>query len=188
MEQIIQLDKKVFVFLNGLGSESFDGFWLFITKQLYWAPFFVFIFYLLYKKLGWKHLLLIVVSIAIMITFTDQFTNLVKNSVQRLRPCNDLEIKDIIRIVKSSDTFSYFSGHAMNSMASTMFVFLILRKYYRYAFLLFLFPLIFAYSRIYLGLHFPGDILSGYLFGAISGYGFSKLYDIFRRKYFPESL
>lgn len=188
MEQIIQLDKKVFVFLNGLGSETYDGFWLFITKQLYWAPFFVFIFYLLYKKLGWKHLLLIVVSIAIMITFTDQFTNLVKNSVQRLRPCNDLEIKDIIRIVKSSDTFSYFSGHAMNSMASTMFVFLILRKYYRYAFLLFLFPLIFAYSRIYLGLHFPGDILSGYLFGAISGYGFSKLYDIFRRKYFPESL
>ena len=188
MEQIIQLDKQLFIFLNGLGSETYDGFWLFITKQLYWAPFFVFIFYLLYKKLGWKHLLLIVVSIAIMITFTDQFTNLVKNSVQRLRPCNDLEIKDIIRIVKSSDTFSYFSGHAMNSMASTMFVFLILRKYYRYAFLLFLFPLIFAYSRIYLGLHFPGDILSGYLFGAISGYGFSKLYDIFRRKYFPESL
>ncbi len=188
MEQIIQLDKKVFVFLNGLGSEQFDGMWLLITKQLHWTPFFLFIFYLLFKKVGWKHLLLIAVSIAVMITFTDQFTNLVKNSVQRLRPCNDLEIKDIIRIVKSSDTFSYFSGHAMNSMASTMFVFLILRKYYRYAFLLFLFPLIFAYSRIYLGLHFPGDILSGYLFGAISGYGFSKLYDIFRRKYFPESL
>lgn len=188
MEQIIQLDKQLFVFLNGLGSEQFDGFWLFITKQLYWTPFFVFIFYLLYKKLGWKHLLLIGVSLAIMITFTDQFTNLIKNSVQRLRPCNDLEIKDIIRIVKSSDTFSYFSGHAMNSMASTTFVFLILKKYYRYAFLLFLFPLIFAYSRIYLGLHFPGDILSGYLFGAIAGYGFSKLYDIFRRKYFPESL
>ena len=188
MEKIIQLDKQLFVFLNGLGSETYDGFWLLITKQLYWTPFFVFIFYLLYKKLGWKHLLLIGVSIAIMITFTDQFTNLIKNSVQRLRPCNDLEIKDIIRIVKSSDTFSYFSGHAMNSMASTTFVFLILKKYYRYAFLLFLFPLIFAYSRIYLGLHFPGDILSGYLFGAIAGYGFSKLYDIFRRKYFPESL
>lgn len=188
MEQIIQLDKQVFVFLNGLGSETYDGFWLFITKQLYWAPFFVFVFYLLYRKIGWKHLLLIVISLAIMITFTDQFTNLIKNSVQRLRPCNDLEIKDIIRIVKSSKTYSYFSGHAMNSMASTMFVFLIMRKYYRYAFLLFLFPLIFAYSRIYLGLHFPGDILSGYLFGAIAGYGFSKLYDIFRRKYFPESL
>ncbi|ESU23289.1 PA-phosphatase-like phosphoesterase [Flavobacterium enshiense DK69] len=188
MEKIIQLDKQLFVFLNGLGSEQYDGLWLFITKQFYWAPIFLYVFYLLYKKVGWKHLLLILVSIAVMITFTDQFTNLIKNSVQRLRPCNDLEIKDMIRIVKSSSSFSYFSGHAGNSMASTVFVFLILRKYYKYAFLLFLFPLIFAYSRIYLGLHFPGDILSGYLFGIIAGFGFSKLYDIFRRKHFPESI
>ncbi|MGX7667079.1 phosphatase PAP2 family protein [Flavobacterium pedocola] len=188
VDKIIQLDKQLFVFLNGLGSEPFDGLWLLITKQLHWTPLFLFVFYLLYKKLGWKHLLLIAVSIALMIAFTDQVTNLVKNAVQRLRPCNDLEIKDIIRIVKSSDTYSYFSGHAMNSMASTVFVFFILRKYYRYAFLLFLFPLIFAYSRIYLGLHFPSDILSGYLFGVIAGFGFLKLYDIFRRKYFPESL
>lgn len=188
MEQIIKLDKRVFVFLNGLGSESFDGFWLLITKQFLWTPFFLVIFYLVFKKVGWKHLLLIFVSIALMITFTDQFTNLIKNSVQRLRPCNDLEIKDMIRIVKSSGSFSFFSAHAGNSMAATMFVFLILRKYYKYAFLLFFFPLIFAYSRIYLGLHFPGDILTGYLFGITAGFGFSKLYDIFRTKYFPESI
>ena len=188
MEKIIQLDKQLLVYLNGLGSEPYDSMWLFITKQLYWTPYFIFIFYLLYKKVGWKHLLLIAVSIAVMITFTDQFTNLMKNSVQRLRPCNDLEIKDIIRVVQSRSSFGYFSGHAANSMAATTFVFLIMRKYYRYTLLMFLFPLIFAYSRIYLGLHFPGDILSGYLFGAIAGFGFSKLYDIFRRKYFPESL
>lgn len=187
METSIYLDKQLFVFLNGLGSEQYDGFWLLITKQFYWAPVFLFVFYLLYKQLGWKHLLLILVSIAVMITFTDQFTNLIKNSVQRLRPCNDVEIKNVIRIVKSSGSFSYFSGHASNSMASTVFVFLVLRKYYKYAFLLFLFPLIFAYSRIYLGLHFPGDILSGYLFGIMAGFGFSKLYIIFRKKYFPES-
>ncbi|HSD13447.1 MAG TPA: phosphatase PAP2 family protein [Flavobacterium sp.] len=188
MEKIIQLDKQLFVFLNGLGSEQFDGFWLLITKQFHWAPVFLFVFYLLYKKVGWKHLMLILVSIAVLVTFSDQFTNLVKNNVQRLRPCNDLEIKNIIRIVKASDTFSYFSGHAANSMASTVFVFLILRKYYKYAFLLFLFPLIFAYSRIYLGLHFPSDILSGYFSGVLFGYGFSKLYLIFRKKYFPESI
>lgn len=187
METSIYLDKQLFVFLNGLGSEQYDGFWLLITKQFYWAPVFLFVFYLLYKQLGWRHLLLMLVSIAVMITFTDQFTNLIKNSVQRLRPCNDVEIKNVIRIVKSSGSFSYFSGHASNSMASTVFVFLVLRKYYKYAFLLFLFPLIFAYSRIYLGLHFPGDILSGYLFGIMAGFGFSKLYIIFRKKYFPES-
>ncbi|ESU29422.1 membrane-associated phospholipid phosphatase [Flavobacterium limnosediminis JC2902] len=188
MEKIIHLDKQLFVFLNGLGSEQYDGLWLLITKQFHWAPVFLFVFYLLYKKLGWKHLLLILIFIAVTIAFTDQFTNLVKNNVQRLRPCNDLEIKNIIRIVKASDTFSYFSGHAANSMATTVLVFSVLKKYYRYAFLLFLFPLIFAYSRIYLGLHFPGDILSGYIFGALFGFGFSKMYFIFRKIYFPDSL
>lgn len=188
MEKIIQLDKQLFVFLNGLGSEPFDGFWLLITKQLHWTPLFLFVLYLLYTKLGWKHLLLVVLSLAVLITVSDQISNLVKNTVQRLRPCNDLEIKGIIRIVKSSDTYSYYSAHASTSMATTVFIVLILKKYFKYPFLLFLFPLIFAYSRIYLGMHFPGDILSGYFFGAALGFGFSKLYTVFRKKYFPDSL
>ncbi len=186
MEHIIELDKQLLVFLNSLGSENFDGLWLIITKQLYWTPIFLYVFYLLQKKLGWKHLLLVIVFLALLIAFTDQVTNLVKNSVQRLRPCNDPEIKDTIRAVKPSSSFSYFSGHAANSIASTTFIVLILRKYYKYAFLFFLFPLIFAYSRIYLGLHFPGDILSGYIFGICTGYLFSKGYEAYRKKYFPD--
>ena len=186
MEKIIQLDKQLLVFLNSLGSESFDGFWLLITKQLHWAPVFLFIFYLLQKKLGWKNFGIVILMLTFLIIFTDQVTNLVKNSVQRLRPCNDPEINSIIRIVKSSSTYSYFSGHAANSMASTVLVFMLFKRYYKHAYLLFLFPLIFAYSRIYLGLHFPGDILSGYLFGMFSGYIFYRLYLIVLEKYFPE--
>lgn len=188
MEKIIQLDKDLLVYLNGLGSETFDPFWLFITKQLHLTPLFLFIFYLVYKKVGGKNLLLIIVSMAVMITFTDQFTNLVKNTVQRLRPCNDEELKNIIRLVEVRGSYSYFSGHAANSMASTVFVFMILKKYYKYAISLFLFPLIFAYSRIYLGLHFPGDILSGYLFGAITGLTFYKIYVEVKKKYFLKLL
>lgn len=183
LENLVQLDKKLFVFLNGLGSENYDSLWLFITKQAYWTPIFLFVFYLLYKKIGGKNLLVVLISIALLIIFTDQFTNLVKNFVQRLRPCNDPQIKSIIRIVKSSDTFSFFSGHAANSMASTVFIFSILRKHYKYAFLLFLFPLIFAYSRIYLGLHFPGDILTGYVVGMTFGFCFYKGYVIVQEKY-----
>ena len=183
MEQLIQLDKDLFIFLNSLGSEPFDAFWLFITKQLHWTPFFIGVFYLLQRKVGWKNLGIIVLFIAVLITFTDQITNLFKNHFQRLRPCNDEEILDIIRIVKSSDTFSFFSGHAANSMATTTFVFLLIRKYYKYTFLLFLFPLIFAYSRIYLGLHFPGDILVGYMFGGTFGFGCYKIYNHFSKKY-----
>jgi undecaprenyl-diphosphatase len=114
--------------------------------------------------------------ITLLLIVTDQTTNLFKVTFQRLRPCNNPEINTIIRLVKPSNSFSFFSGHAANSMATMTFLFLLLKKYYRYAFLVFLFPLIFAYSRIYLGLHYPMDILTGYLFGASFGFIAYKLY------------
>lgn len=183
LEKIIALDKQLFVFLNGLGSPAFDGLWLIITKQAYWTPFFLLVFYLLIKKIGWKNFFIAVVFIALLILLCDQSANLFKNYFQRLRPCNDPQIKDIIRVVKSSNSFSFYSGHATNSMATTVFIFLIIRKYYKYAILLFLFPLIFAFSRIYLGLHFPIDILTGYAFGALYGTLFYKVY----QKYFTKN-
>jgi undecaprenyl-diphosphatase len=114
--------------------------------------------------------------VTLLLIVTDQTTNLFKVTFQRLRPCNNPEINTIIRLVKPSNSFSFFSGHAANSMATMTFLFLLLKKYYRYAFLVFLFPLIFAYSRIYLGLHYPMDILTGYLFGASFGFIAYKLY------------
>lgn len=176
LEKIIAIDKDLLVFLNGLGSEFFDGFWLTITVQEYWTPYFLLIFYFLAKKIGWKNFLIALVFIAFLILVSDQTSNFFKNHFQRLRPCNDLDLKNIIRIVKPSDSYSFFSGHATNSMATTVFVFLIIRRYYKYALLLFLFPLIFAFSRIYLGLHFPTDILTGYAFGATFGFVFYKIY------------
>lgn len=177
LERVIELDKQLFIFLNSLGSQPFDGYWLFVTKQFHWTPFFMAVLYLVYKKVGgWKPFLFIIITIALLVAVTDQFTNLVKETVQRLRPCSTPELKGIIRIVKSSETFSFFSGHAANSMASTVFVYLILKENYKYAYVLFLFPLIFAYSRIYLGLHYPGDILTGYIVGIILGIFFNRLY------------
>lgn len=176
LEKIIAIDKDLLVFLNGLGSEKFDGFWLIITKQDYWIPYFLLVFYFFAKKIGWKNFLIALVFIALLILVSDQTSNFFKNHFQRLRPCNDLDLKNIIRIVKPSDSYSFFSGHATNSMATTVFVFLIIRRYYKYALLLFLFPLIFAFSRIYLGLHFPTDILTGYAFGATFGFVFYKIY------------
>lgn len=179
LEKLIDLDKEVFVFLNGLGSPTFDTLWLYITKQAYWTPFFLLLFFLLQKKIGWKHLGIAILFIALLMLIGNETVEFCKFTVQRLRPCNDPEIKDIIRIVHQSDTFSFFSGHAANSTSGMMFVYLILRKYYKYAYLVFLYPLIFAYSRIYLGVHFPTDILTGYTFGAILGWLFSKGYDYF---------
>lgn len=176
LDKVIDLDKSLFVFLNNLGSEPFDAIWLLITNQLNWIPFFLLLLVILYKKIGQKQLLLLLLIVAVMITFSDQITNLIKNNVQRLRPCNDEELKGLIRVVKSSNTFSYFSGHAANSTAAMMLIFLILKQHYKYSYLLFLYPLIFAYSRIYLGLHFPLDILSGYIFGSFVGILFYTIY------------
>jgi undecaprenyl-diphosphatase len=182
-EKIIVLDKEVFVFLNSLGSPTFDALWLFITKQINWLPLFLLLAYLLYKKIGIKNLGIVILFIAIILLVCNETVEFCKATFQRLRPCNDPEIKDIIRIVHQTDTFSFFSGHAANSTATMTFIFLILRKYYKYAFLGFLYPLIFAYSRIYLGVHFPSDIVTGFIFGGISGLLFYKLYTFLHKKY-----
>lgn len=175
MEKIIQIDKQLMVFLNNLGSPEMDDFWQLITKQFSWTPLFILLAFLLYKAYGWKKLVIILLTVAVMLTIVDQSTNLIKEFFKRIRPCNDDEIKHLIRVVKQSDSYGYFSGHASNSMANMMFVFLLLRKHFKFAYLLFLFPLIFGFSRIYLGMHFPFDILSGYVYGAIWGFLFYRV-------------
>ncbi|HQK39949.1 MAG TPA: phosphatase PAP2 family protein [Flavobacterium alvei] len=181
LDKIQTLDTKLFIYLNGLGSENFDGLWLIITKQIYWTPLFLLLFYIIFKKLGTKQSLYLLLFVAVLLVFTDQITNLFKNGFQRLRPCNNPEINTIIRIVQSRKSFSFFSGHAANTMAVATFLYLIFKKDFKYFGLLFLWPLIFAYSRIYLGLHYPIDIISGYFCGAILGYLMFKLYRIAKK-------
>ena len=183
LDYVIHLDKKLFIFLNNLGSKPFDEIWLLVTKQLNWIPFFLILLFILYKKLGTKKLGIAILTVAALITFTNEITDVIKFSIQRIRPCNDDTLIGLIRVVKDSDTFSYFSGHASNSTASMMFVYLILRKYYNYSYLIFLYPLIFAYSRIYLGLHFPLDIISGFVFGGFTGILFYRIFSKIISKY-----
>lgn len=179
LDKIIALDKRLLIFLNTLGSEKWDGLWLIITKQIYWLPFFIFLGYLLYKKTTKKNFYILVLFIATILLICNTSVEFFKVTFHRLRPCNDPSIKNLIRVVHQSDSFSFISGHATNSMATMTFLYFILKKHYNYAFLVFLYPLIFAYSRIYLGVHYPIDILAGYLFGAISGFGFYKIYERF---------
>ena len=185
LEKILSLDTELFVYLNGLGSETYDGFWLMITKQINWIPLFLLILYLIYKKLGTKQTLYLLLFVAVLLVFTDQTTNLFKNGFKRLRPCNNPEINSFIRIVQTRTSFSFFSGHAANTMAVATFLYLIFKRNFKYFWLLFLWPLIFAYSRIYLGLHYPLDIICGYLCGFILGFLMFKLYTIAQKKYFP---
>ena len=185
LERIKELDINLLVYLNSLGSATFDKFWLIITNQLNWTPLFLLMFYVIYKKIGGKQTLYVLLFIAILITFTDQTTNLFKHTFQRLRPCNNPDINSIIRVVQVRNSYSFFSGHAANTMAVATFLFLVLKRYFKYLGLLFLWPLIFAYSRIYLGLHYPGDILTGYFFGALFGFLIYLVYRKLKPQYFP---
>lgn len=183
LETIVQWDKELMLFLNNLGTPTFDPFWLFITKQFNWLPFYLLLLYLVYKKVSLKTLGITLLFIAGLIAFTDQSTNLVKSTVGRPRPCSTEDIKAMLRVVKCSSSLSFFSGHASNSTATMLFLFLILRRYYKYAFLVFIFPLVFAYSRIYLSLHFPTDIFVGMCAGLISGTLFYQGFKWVEKKY-----
>ncbi|NRB58772.1 MAG: phosphatase PAP2 family protein [Winogradskyella sp.] len=189
LERLLELDTDLFVYLNGLGSETWDWLWLAITNKLTFVPLYALLLFLIYKKMGWKSLLMIMVVITLMILFTDQTTNVVKRSVLRFRPCACDEIKDFIRFIaeRCSSQRSFFSGHASNSMAAAVFGGLVLRPYYkRLIFILLVWAFLVAYSRIYVGVHFPVDILCGMTFGALAGFGFYKLNTYVLKRFISE--
>ncbi len=185
LEKILSIDIELFIFLNGLGSETYDGLWLKITSQFNWIPLFIVLLYFIFKKIGAKQTFYLLFFVAVLITVTDQTTNLFKFTFQRLRPCNNPDINSFIRVVQVRSSFSFFSGHASNTMAVAIFLYLVLKKHFKYFSFLFLWPLIFGYSRIYLGLHYPVDILSGYLCGFIYGFLMYKIYIAVQKRHFP---
>ncbi len=165
-DAIIQKDQELLIFLNNLGSEQWDPFWLAITKQFNWAPLFLFIIILIFKSFGWKRGGFVLLSLIILVTFSDQFVNLIKNSVERLRPNNNPEVNHLIRTFSySPGGFSFVSGHATTSTFFSVFVILLFKEKFKYIYFILVFPLFFAYSRMYLGVHFPIDITMGAAIG-----------------------
>jgi undecaprenyl-diphosphatase len=167
IEEIIDLDKIVFLYLNPLGSKSFDFFWLLITnKFLNFIIYFTFLF-TIYRKYGKTQAFNIFLLALVLILIVDQTTNIAKFFFGRLRPCHDEQISLLTRLVTSNcgGKFSFFSAHASNSFAiATFFSFIFKNLKYVGNLFMFLATLI-AYSRIYVGVHFPLDVLIGALVG-----------------------
>ncbi|MGJ5642240.1 phosphatase PAP2 family protein [Formosa sp. S-31] len=178
LEQLIESDKALFLYLNNLGTPTWDFMWLGITHEVTFAPLYALLLYLIYKKRGLQSLIVAVILIALMITFTDQITNIFKHTVKRPRPCRAEGVMDQMRyIAVRCGRYGFFSGHSSNSMAAAIFGGLLLRPYFKYIlYILIGWSFIVAYSRIYVGVHYPLDILCGLTFGAISGFMFFKLY------------
>lgn len=124
-------------------------------------------------------MVLLLVFTALLILVTDQLSNFFKYGVQRLRPCYDTDVNGSMRQVKEfcGGKFGYFSAHAANSFAVAFFFTFLLRSKYRYiGVFLMVWAFIVAYSRVYIGVHFPLDVLTGGLIGLILGWLFAKLY------------
>lgn len=177
MDKIIKWDEELFLYLNNLGSPKFDAFWLFITNEYYWIPTYFFIFLVILEKYGWKKVLLIGLSVALMISLTDSLSSLVKNWIQRPRPCRNPELEGVFRLVieKCRGSYCFFSAHAANSFSLATYLTFLFKKEYKYSsFLLFSWAILVSYSRIYVGVHFPLDVLSGAFIGVLIGWLFTK--------------
>lgn len=185
LESLLQWDREVFIFLNGLGSPTWDALWVFITNKFSSVPLYAFLLYLVFKTYGLKNTFLIMLVTALMITFTDQLSNFFKHYFERPRPCQEESLKEIIRFAAPRcGRYGYFSGHAVNSMVVAVFIGLLLKHRYRnLIFFLLLWSVVVSYSRIYLGVHYPLDVITGMAVGAVTGFAFYTLQLKLNRKF-----
>ena len=182
LDRIKQIDTELLIFLNNLGNKSWDHLWVSITDKFTFLPLFILIIFFLFKKNGTKGLLVILLFISVLILFTDQFTNVVKDFTQRLRPCRLDELQGLLRDIDiRCGKYGFFSAHAANSISVTIFIINCVdesvKKFLKP--LLILWVIIFSYSRIYLGVHYPLDTIFGLSFGIFSGFLFKYLYNYF---------
>ena len=165
LEAILEWDRETFIYLNNLGIEEYDGFWSFITNITTWIPLYIAFFVLIFYKYPKKHAVSVTLTVLLLVIVILSATEITKEFVARLRPNNEPEVNTLIRILKSPTNFSFWSGHAASSFGITTFIVLVLRKYFKWAYLFYIWPLLFASSRIYVGVHYPVDIIVGTIVG-----------------------
>ena len=194
IEEILKLDSKLLIFLNNLGVPRFDTFWVSLSKieaNILMYLFLICLFFYIQKpRPKFSNILYLIFIITIMITITDQGANLFKDSFQRLRPCYDEAVKDSIRLVKDNcgGKYGFFSAHASNSFSLAIFFGLLFRNRIRYIILITLvYASFISYSRIYLGVHFPIDIIFGILFGLFTGFSIYKFVYLKFLKFFNKA-
>ena len=176
MEEIILEDKQAMIFLNNLGSSTFDPFWILVSEKWFWIPLYVIFLYFLYKNFNKKSLFYILLFVALGITASDQIANIFKFGFERLRPCHDPSLEGLLREVKCGGKFGFYSAHSSNSFfVATYLTILLGKKIKQLPYFLFVWAAIVAYSRVYLGMHFPGDIIVGAIMGILLALFFGTL-------------
>lgn len=175
------MDKELFLYLNGMGTPSWDSFWLYLSRTLSFVtiPLYAGLLFLSFKTLGLKKTGLLLIAVALLITATDQLSNFFKYGFGRLRPCYEEDMLATMRLVKGycGGKYSFFSAHAANSVAlASFFSFLFMAKYRWLPIVLLGWAIFVSYSRIYIGVHYPLDVITGIGMGLFFGWVFCKLY------------
>ncbi len=190
LEEILKFDTELFIYLNNLGTSNYDYIWVYLSKveanAIPYLLLFFFFFYNNSSKVKLSEIVYLLFFVFILIAISDQTANLFKDSFQRLRPCYNEIIQDSVRLVKETcgGKYSFFSAHASSSFSLAIFFGLLYKK--RLKFLICFtvsLAILISYSRIYLGVHYPLDIIFGALFGAINGLLIYKIHKIILKNF-----
>jgi len=185
LETLKTLDENIFLYLNAQHNSFFDQLmWLF-SDRFFWIPLYAWFLWLIYKKYP-KHYWTVIIAIILMIAASDQLCNLVKVSAMRLRPSQEPHLQSLVHIVNDyrGGTYGFCSSHASNAFAVAFFMITILAGERKYIIPVCLaYAILTAYSRVYLGVHYPGDILTGAIIGSLLGTGFAFALAKLRSRY-----
>lgn len=179
IEQLINWDKSLLLYLNGMHTDFFDFVMYWISNKFIWIPFYLFLIYLITKNYKWRTID-IIIGVALLITISDMSSvYLFKEVFHRLRPCQDPEMRPLVHLVNDEcgGLYSFVSSHAANTFALSFFLIIVLGEKVKYLTQgMIIWASVVSYTRIYLGVHYPLDVLCGAILGIAIGLGIGKLF------------
>lgn len=189
MLQVLKdLDVALFLMLNQLHHPVLDFLFYWISNKFLWIPLYAYLLWYLYNKEK-RNFPALIIAIIIAITLSDQIASTVlKHLVMRLRPCHDPSIAAQVHTVYGycGGLYGFVSSHASNSFALLAFILTLLRgQVWTFRYYLVFWACLHSYSRIYLGAHYPGDIVGGALLGGIIGYSMARFFLYYKKIRYP---